>query len=418
MENRTTDKYTRRRFLEIGSAAVAAAGVASAARAAGQDAQSAVKAKTDQSSSDPGPKNPPLDAANRSGAFPPPADHGSVETFKYPFAMSHKRLEKGGWAREVTVRELPIAKTIAGVNMRLTAGGIRELHWHAAAEWAYMLYGSARITGFDSDGKGFVSDVKAGDLWYFPTGIPHSIQGFGPDGCEFLLVFDDGNFSEYETFLIADWAAHTPREVLAKNFGVPIEAFKKVPDRQLYIFEGEIPGPLSEDQRAIGGPAGMSRQRFDYRLLEQQPTKRNKSGEVRIVDSKTFTVSTTIAAAHVNIHPGGMRELHWHPNADEWQYFIRGKGRMSVFAANGRARTMDFDAGDVGYIQRTLPHFIENTGDSDLTFLEMFKSSFYQDMSFSEWVSHTPPELVTQHLGLDKATLDAIPKEKTVLMPE
>lgn len=417
MKSNTGDKYTRRKFLEIGSAAVATAGALSAAAAASQSAETIIKAQTNRSSTDPGPQNPSLDAQNPGSNIPLPTDHGGVATFKYPFSFSHKRQHEGGWSREVTVRELPISKFIAGVNMRLTAGGIRELHWHAAAEWGYMLYGTARITAVDAEGRGFVSDVKKGDIWYFPTGIAHSIQGLSSDGCEFLLVFDDGNFSEYETILISDWMAHTPREVLAKNFGLPVSAFKKIPGEELYIFQGQAPGPLAADQKVVGGAEGMARQRFDYHLLEQEPTKRTKGGEVRIVDSKTFPVSTTIAAASVTVRPGGMRELHWHPNADEWQYYISGKARMTVFAAAGRARTMDFDAGDVGYIQQALPHYIENTGDNDLTFLEMFKSSYYQDISLSEWISHTPPELIAEHLRLDKATLDAIPREKSVIVP-
>ena len=105
--------------------------------------------------------------------------------------------------------------------MRLTAGGIRELHWHDAAEWALMLSGNARITAIDNAGKSYVKDVTVNDLWYFPTGTPHSIQGLDPDGCEFLLVFDDGKFSEGNTTLISDWTRHTPREALAKNWGVP-----------------------------------------------------------------------------------------------------------------------------------------------------------------------------------------------------
>jgi oxalate decarboxylase/phosphoglucose isomerase-like protein (cupin superfamily) len=53
---------------------------------------------------------------------------------------------------------------------------------------------------------------------------------------------------------------------------------------------------------------------------------------VKIIDSKIFSV-TPISAAIVTLKPGGLRELHWHPNADEWQYYISGKGRMTVFAA-------------------------------------------------------------------------------------
>jgi oxalate decarboxylase len=78
---------------------------------------------------------------------------------------------------------------------------------------------------------------------------------------------------------------------------------------------------------------------------------------------------------------------------------------------------MDFQAGDVGYVEKTLLHYIENTEDTDLIFLEMFKSSSYQDLSLSEWLSHTPPDLVMAHLNIDQATLDAIPRDKWVVVP-
>ena len=410
-------RVSRRGFLEIGSAALAAAGALSATDVAAQE-QHPYPTKNDRSSSASGPGNPAIDAQNPDSFLPPPTDAGGVPTFKYPFGIAHKRMQEGGWSREVTVRELPVSKSIAGVDMRLTAGGIRELHWHTAGEWAFMLYGNARITAIDLDGKSFVTDVTEGDLWYFPTGIPHSIQGLNPDGAEFLLVFDDGNFSEYETVLLTDWMAHTPHDVLAQNFGVSALAMDKMPRREKFIFQAAVPGPLVTDQKTAGGPAGSSQLDFAFRVSQQEVSKRTRGGEVRIVDSSKFKVATTIAAAIVTIHPGGIRELHWHPNADEWQYFISGTGRMTVFATGGRARTMDFQAGDVGYIQKTLPHYVQNTGNTDLKFLEMFKSSVYQDLALSEWLTHTPPELVLAHLGIDKAALDAIPKEKAVVMPE
>ncbi len=407
---------SRRKFL-ANSTVLATTMTALSASALAQEMAPASRSVSDKSKSDPGPTNGALDAQNPSSSAPPATDAGSVPVFKYPFSLGHKRLHEGGWSREVTVRELPVSKSIAGVDMRLTAGGIRELHWHAAAEWAIMLYGSARITGLDAKGKSFVADVNEGDLWYFPTGIPHSIQGLAPDGAEFLLVFDDSNFSEYATVLLSDWMAHTPREVLAKNFGTSSQALQKMPSQELFIFQSEVPPPLAADQRAAAGSLGPSELDFAFPRAHQPVTQRTRGGEVRIIDSSIFKVSTTIAAAIVTVHPGGMRELHWHPNADEWQYYIAGKGRMTVFATGGRARTADFQAGDVGYVQQTLPHYIENTGDTDLRFLEMFKSSFYQDLSLSEWLSHAPPELVMAHLNIDKATLDAMPKDKVVIVP-
>jgi oxalate decarboxylase len=413
-DNANDRKFTRRNFLEASSVALAAAGVSSVASLPGQGQNQPGYARR---KSDPGPTNPEIDAQNSTSFEPPETDAGGVPPFKYPFSFSHKRLHSGGWSREVTVRELPVSRSMAGVDMRLTAGGIRELHWHTAAEWAFMLYGSARITAIDGDGKSFVADIGESDLWYFPPGIPHSIQGLNPDGAQFLLVFDDGNFSEYATVLLSDWMAHTPGDVLAKNFGVPQSSFAKLP-KELFIFQSVVPGPLEADQKAAAGKRGLSSQDFAFRTQSLPPTKRTKGGEVRIIDSRTFKSATNIASAIVTVKPGGIRELHWHPNADEWQYFIAGKARMTVFATGGRARTMNFQAGDVGYIEKTLPHYVENTGDTDLRFLEMFKAGTYQDLSLSEWLTHTPPELVMAHLNIDRSTLDAIPRDETVIMPE
>jgi len=412
------NEISRRGFLEIGSAAaVTTAGVLLAGAASGQSSTPGVKIGRTTTLTDPGPTDKALDAANPDSNIPPPTDAGGVATFKYPFSLSNKRIYEGGWSREVTIRELQVSTTLAGVNMRLEAGGVRELHWHTAGEWAIMLNGSTRITAVDADGKSFVRDTHEGDLWYFPTGIPHSIQGLGPDGGEFLLVFDDGKFSEFATVLLSDIAAHTPRQVLAKNFGVSQPSLQTLQNEQLFIFRAPVPGPLAADQKVAAGSLPPSPYDFSFRTKEQRPTFKTAGGEVLIVDSSTFKASTTVAAAIVTVHPGGMRELHWHQNADEWQYYISGKGRMTVVETGGRARTMDFESGDVGYVQQTIPHYIENTGHEDLRFLEMFKASRYEDMSLSEWLSHTPPELVMAHLNIDKTMYDAIPKEKAVIVP-
>lgn len=406
---------SRRKFLELGSAALGTAAIA----AASQSNDNTGKAEHDRSGTNPiGPDDQTLHAENLDSVVPPSTDHGNVDPFKYPFSYSHKRTQEGGWARQVTVRDLPVSTTIAGVNMRLTAGGVRELHWHTAGEWSIMLYGGARITCLDAQGKPFVDDVKAGDLWFFPTGLPHSIQGLKPDGCEFLLVFDDGNFSEYDTVLLADWTAHTPRSVLAKNFGLPQRALAKIPAGELYIFQADPPTTsIEEDRRSAAGTVGLSSQDFSFHLMQMPATHKTAAGEVRIVDSRIFPVSNTITAAHVIVHPGGMREMHWHPNADEWQYYIAGRGRMTVFAAGGRARTMDFHKGDVGYVRQTLPHYIENTGNEDLIFLEMFKTDLYQDISLNEWLTHLPPALVEAHLNIDAATIGSIPHNEKVIVP-
>jgi oxalate decarboxylase len=362
-----------------------------------------------------GPRNTPMERENPDLLVPPQTDSGTVPNLRYSFDAAHNRLLPGGWAREVTQRELPIATELAGVNMRLEPGGARELHWHKEAEWAYMLAGRARVTAVDAEGRGFIDDVGVGDLWNFPAGIPHSIQGL-EEGCEFLLVFDNGNFSENETFLITDWFKHTDPAVLAKNFGVPEAAFADIPgdiEHERYIFPAPMPGPLDSD--AVRSPAGTVPHSFVHRLDAQAPVKA-AGGQVRIVDSSNFPAASTIAAALVEVEPGALRELHWHPNVDEWQYYISGQGRMTVFASGGKARTFDYEAGDVGYVPFAMGHYVENTGDEPLRFLELFRSDHFADVSLSQWMGLTPPELVQAHLNLDERTMAALPKHKPIVV--
>ncbi|MCC8438361.1 oxalate decarboxylase family bicupin [Brevibacillus sp. M2.1A] len=355
-----------------------------------------------------GPRNVMRDRQNPNMLVPPVTDAGLLPNLKFSFSDAFMTLNHGGWSREVTIRELPIATTLAGVNMSLTPGGVRELHWHQQAEWAYMLLGRARITSVDQRGRNFIADIGKGDLWYFPPGIPHSIQGL-EEGCEFLLVFDDGHFSDLNTLSLSDWFAHTPTDVLSANFGVPESAFADIPCEQVYIYQDEIPSPVEEDE--VESPYGTVPLPFTHRLLAQRPLI-TPGGSVRIVDSRNFPISKTIAAALVELRPGAMRELHWHPNNDEWQYYISGQARMTVFTGNGNARTFDYQAGDVGYVPFATGHYIQNTGTETVWFLEMFKSDRFVDVSLNQWMALTPHELVASNLCVGPELLDALRKDK------
>ncbi|MGO9544781.1 MAG: cupin domain-containing protein [Rhodomicrobium sp.] len=364
-----------------------------------------------------GPNNPAL-SSQFPGAFSPPAtDVGDLPLFWASFNNAPRRIQNGGWARQVTQYDFQISETIAGVNMRLTRGGIRELHWHLAAEWAYVTRGSCRITTIDQLGRANVEDVYEGGLWYFPAGLPHSLEGIGDDGCEFIICFDDGRASEFNTLLVTDWLAHTPPDILALNFGVPAETFKNIPLHDLYIFQGQMPGPLAADQQQAAADAGLPKVRSTFQLNEVAPTRVTKGGEVRTADSSNFLASKTIAASHVIIHPGGMREMHWHPNADEWSYFIAGQGEMTVFNTGPNAVTQNFNPGDIGYVKKAFGHYIKNTGNADLIYLEVFRSSYYAGVSLSDWLSHTPHALVAQHLNVDPSVIGRFPSNRPLVLP-
>jgi oxalate decarboxylase len=311
---------------------------------------------------------------------------------------------------------LPSSQDLAGVTMRLTAGSYRELHWHDANEWAYMLSGNARVTVFEPNGKIFIGDVSEGDLWFFPTAHPHSIQGLGPDGCEFLLAFDQGMFSEYTTFLLTGWLAHTPSKVLSQNFNIPEAELSTLPESGLYIFPGTVPGTLEDDRKAVGGPPVASKLDYTFKMKSMKPLAETAGGSVRLVDSNSFPASKTIAAGLFIVKPGALRELHWHPFS-EWQYYIGGNARMTVFASAGQAHTMDYKANDVGYVPAVAGHYIQNTGNDDLEFLTLFKSGQFVEFSLNQWLRHLPVHMTEQHLRLSPTAIARIPDQSMNIIP-
>ncbi|THH33237.1 hypothetical protein EUX98_g1002 [Antrodiella citrinella] len=361
-----------------------------------------------------GPDNQPMDQQNPDLLAPPTTDQGTVGNAKWPFSLSHNRLQTGGWARQQNEAVLPIATELAGVNMRLEAGAIRELHWHKTAEWAYVLKGRTQVTAVNPDGQNFLATVGPGDLWYFPAGIPHSLQATNDsaEGSEFLLVFDNGDFSEDSTFLLTDWLSHTPLSVISKNFQVNSDALLNIPAQQLYIFPD---APPPSDAQAPADPQGQVPSPFAFSFSSVNATQYS-GGTAKIVDSSTFAASTTIAAAEITVEPGAMREMHWHPTQDEWTFFLSGEARITLFAASGNSRTFNYQAGDVGYVPASFGHYVENIGNTTLHFLEIFNTDHFQDVSLSQWLALTPPALVKAHLGISDDTFNHFNKTKQVVV--
>lgn len=358
-----------------------------------------------------GPRDRMRDGQNMDMLVPPSTDYGLMPNLKFSFSDTHMKLNHGGWSREITQRELPISTTFALVDMCLSPG-VREMHSHLQSEWGYMLEGNSRITAVDEMGRNFIADVHPGEGWLFPANIPHSIQGL-ENGCEFLLLFDSGDFSETNTFSVSDLFAHFPKDVLSANFGAPESVFDSIPGNEVYITYGGNPGNLESQE--VPSPFGNVPSSFKHELINIEPI-RCPGGTVRILDSNNFPVCKTVATELVEVEPGGMREIHWHTNADEFQYYISGEARMTVFMPGPKARTFDYRAGDVGYVPVGGFHYIQNTGKKKLVYLEWFKSDHYSDISLAQWLAMTPNEVVKSCLNLPDDFISSISKADTPIV--
>ena len=63
-----------------------------------------------------------------------------------------------------------------------------------------------------------------------------------------------------------------------------------------------------------------------------------------------------------------------------------------------------------------LGHYIENTGNTTLRFLEIFNTDKFEDVSLAQWLALIPPTIVKQHLHISDSTIASFPKRKPVIV--
>jgi oxalate decarboxylase len=331
-----------------------------------------------------------------------------LPTFKFALEKSKGKVIGKNTAKEASVDELPISKGLAGVSMGLEPGGMRELHWHAtAAEWAFVDKGRVRTTVLGPGGYSETNDFEPGDVWYFPRGHGHMLECLGDEPCHFVLIFDNGYFSEFGTFSITDWMGHTPRPLLAKNFGQPASTFDGFPQKEVYFAQGAQPPAVAAPPLGGARPGPLTHK---YRLLADDPRIHTKGGRLWLVDSRKFPISKTITGAILELDPGALRELHWHPTADEWQYVYEGQVSVTLFGANGRYRIETLDKGDVAYIPQGYGHSLENVGNTPCRVLIGFNTGVYEDIDLTEWMAGNPVDVLATNFGKPAALFEKFPR--------
>lgn len=337
-----------------------------------------------------------------------PGKHEPIADFKFDLEATKGWVGEAGSAKEATITQFPASQNIAGVSMRLKPGGIRELHWHAiAAEWAYVISGTVLTTVISPNGQPATDIFEPGDIWYFPKGHGHALQNISNEEAHFVLGFDDGHFSEFGTFSITDWVGHTSQSVLFRNLGLSLGTIDRLPKKERYVIPGKIPSLLPEPY--LGDQLETPQNPHKFSLGKMVPQV-FPGGWERIVTAKEFPINLSLTSVLLHLEPGAIREMHWHPNADEWQYYLSGRSRVTVFAAHGRARTEEFAPGQICFVQQGFGHYIEQIGSEPTKLFALFNSPIFQEISISKWLSGNPGSLIADNFAITKEEVGRLPK--------
>ncbi|WFU78572.1 cupin domain-containing protein [Bradyrhizobium sp. CIAT3101] len=342
-----------------------------------------------------------------------PRKSGDPVVFTASLDKGPIKATSGGWAREVTTRTLPLATGIAGAHLFVNAGGAREMHWHNSAEWAYLVDGHCQVTVVDPEGQLEVANLGPGDLWFFPKGHSHAIQTLGPAPCHAILAFDDGLYSEHGTFGISDWMSRYDAPALSQALGVSTETFSPNPKAETYIMQGEVlalDGPQAKVARAL------DRDRTHrFALMAQKPRVSTAGGQLYVASAKEFPVSSTMTGTVLKLRSGAMHEPHWHTDANEWHYVLKGRTRVTLFAFDKRVAVADLSAGECAYIPANCGHSIQNIGQEDAEVIGVLDSGTYHESSLGDWLAKAPRHLLANNFGVSEAAVANFGRKRMVI---
>ncbi len=351
------------------------------------------------------------------GNFMPviPRKSGDPLTFTAALDRSAIKATSGGWAREITTRGLPIATGIAGAHLYLNAGGLREMHWHASAEWAYILAGRCQVAVLDPHGELEVINYGPGDLWYFPEGHSHAIQTLGTEPCHAILAFNDGLYGEHGTFGLTDLVSRLEPTVLAQHLGGTDVPSSKFPSGETYIMQGAVIPVDAPAARAVRPLPPERSHRFE--MLRQKPAVVSDAGQLFVVSASEFPMSSAMTGMLLRLAPGAAQSAHWHPNANEWHYVVKGRTKVSLFGPDKRLAVAEMGPGDCAYIPRACAHIVQSIGDEPSEVIGVLDGGEYQSAALFDWVGKVPAHFLANNFGLPPAGLPTFKAVDPLLLP-
>jgi len=343
-----------------------------------------------------------------------PRRTGDPVIFTASLDRSPIKATSGGWARDITTKALPIATDIAGAHLYLNPGGVREMHWHNSAEWAYILAGHCQVTVVDPEGETEVANYAPGDLWYFPKGHAHAIQTLGTEPCHAILAFDDGLYAEHGTFGLSDWMSRLDAGMLSQALGLPNDVAAKLPTAEVYIKQGAVMARSSPQARAV--EVLEHRRTHRYRLMANRPRVASSGGTIHVASAREYPISTTITGVITRLKPGATHAPHWHPNANEWHYVARGRTRVTLFASDKRMAVAELGVGDCAYLPKGCGHTIQNIGSDECEIVGALDSGSYAEALLSDWIAKVPRQLLANNLGLPEAAFASLTERRSAIV--
>lgn len=312
-----------------------------------------------------------------------------------------QKLYEDGSRIDATQENFPALKGMALSYLTLKANGVREPHWHPNAnELSYCIEGRALMTIFSPGGGHDTFIIEPGTLSFVPMGYLHHIQNLGDTPVKMLLCF---NHEVPEELNLSSTLAMIPQAALGATFGLDPSFFKNMNPSLKPLFIGkysqEVPLELA-----------WQNNRFKMNIEGIQPQIKNKGGSVRLSNQSLMPTLEGLTMYSLKLDARGVREPHWHPNAHELNYLIKGRARISLLSPGEQVDAFAMEPGDISFLPKGYYHYIENTGDDPVQFAVFFNHAMPSDIGLSGSLGAYSNELLADLFKVPSSYFNPLPK--------
>lgn len=296
---------------------------------------------------------------------------------RHKFSVSRLRPQvdvRSGNRTEVDADLFPILKGLSMYVLDLKPDGIREPHWHPNAnELIYCVDGKFAVTIFAPGGMHESFEITPGEIAFIPIGYLHSIENIGKKEGSLLIAF---NHERPETIGLSIAVSSMLKETMSVTCDVKKEQVAK-----LHQYKEEVVIVSRCKGAKLPRPLKSGRHKFGLQSIDPQVA--TKGGTISLATKENFAALKGITLFDLRLQKGGIREPHWHPNAAELDYVVKGKARMIILSPNGERDIFEVEEGDLVFIPPAYFHYIENIGKSEMHFAIFFNHESPEDIGIS-----------------------------------
>lgn len=319
----------------------------------------------------------------------------SLKPQKYP----------GGSLINVTSDDVTGFINISFSQLRLNKSGSVEPIWHPNAnKIGYCTQGSALVT-LRTPTQAHIFTVIAGEVFFVPKGYIHHIENIGDKEVVINFAFDN---TKPQMMRLSKAMNSLSSNVFVATFDAKPEFLEGLKKHQ----KGDLIKVLSTRNDSKNAVSNQ----FKFNIAGSNKQIMTKGGYLQLATKNNLAVLDGLSILGFGLNPKGFVEPHWHTNAGELVYIVKGHTRITVLSPDGTVDVLEVKGGEGAFAPASFFHNIENIGDDEVEVIAFFSHAEPDYMGLGEVVGSYSNELLSSVFNVAPNYFDQLIKHETPLV--